>query len=65
MPRAVGQALMSDAEYHVVIFENVVANWAPWLDDLRGPRKILGAWAPGPPLISTPVANKIYWQEII
>ena len=32
-------------KYHTVIFENVVVNQAPWLDDLGGPRKILVAWA--------------------
>ena len=28
-----------------VMIENVVANRAPWLDDLGGPGKILGPWA--------------------
>ena len=36
------------------ILSNVMANRAPCLDDVGDPRKILEAWAAGPPRILTP-----------
>ena len=50
-----------------VMFENVVASRAPWLDGLGGPGKIWGARAPGPPPISTPEAILKYKrsQELV